>query len=488
MLPNLGPKLPERIARLDELAHNLWWSWHDNARQLFRALDYSLWRVSGHNPVKELLEMGPDKLQAAANDPEFLKLYDSVMADFDADLTSSHTWFPQNHADFRQERIAYFSAEFAIHRSLPIYAGGLGVLAGDLCKEASDLGLPLVAVGFMYPQGYFQQRISPEGWQEEIYHQIDFDEAPIMPCPWPQACGTNIQLEFNDKVIHVCAWLVQVGQVNLYLLDTNCAENSPEDRQLSARLYTADREQRIQQEFVLGIGGVRVLRALGINPTVWHANEGHTTFMMLERIREEMAKGLGFNQAAERVRGTTIFTTHTPVPAGHDTFPTDLVEKYFRKYRESLGLSLPEFMRLGQVHPADPSFNMTVLGLKMAEYRNAVSRLHGQVTRKMWHVLWPDLAEDKVPITYITNGVHLPTWIAPEFYQLCERHISPDLIDRHDEVELCEKVMNIPDEQLWRHPASLTPQTDSEHPGIGPAAVGRWQCYRSAGSGDGLPT
>ena len=225
MLPGLGPRLPERIARLDELANNLWWSWHENARDLFRALDYALWRVSGHNPVKELLEMSTDKLQAAANDPQFLKLYDSVMADFDTNIALQNTWMAKNHPDLLTERIAYFSAEFAIHRSLPIYAGGLGVLAGDLCKEASDMGLPLVAIGFMYPQGYFKQRISAEGWQEETYQQIDFDEAPISPCPWPQGCGPTLQLELNNKLIHICAWWVRVGQVNLYLLDTNCEDN-----------------------------------------------------------------------------------------------------------------------------------------------------------------------------------------------------------------------------------------------------------------------
>ncbi len=449
MLPGLGPKLPERISRLDELANNLWWSWHYHARDLFRALDYSLWRVSGHNPVKQLLEINPDKLREAANDPDILTLYDSVMTRFDSDLTSNERWFPKNHPGLLTEQVAYFSAEFAIHSSLPIYAGGLGVLAGDLCKEASDLGLPLVAIGFMYPQGYFQQRISPEGWQEENYRQLDFDEAPIRPCPWPDACATTVQLQINNKMINVCAWLVKVGQVNMYLLDTNCEGNSLEDRQLTARLYTADREQRIQQEFILGIGGVRILRALGLNPTIWHANEGHTSFMMLERLREEIASGQDFNQATEKIRNTTVFTTHTPVPAGHDVFPADLVEKYMRQYRESLGLSLPDFMRLGQVHPDEPYFNMTALGLKMAEHRNAVSRLHGEVSRKMWNVLWPQLEEGKVPITHITNGVHIPTWIAPELAEVCRKFISPELIDRHDEAELCEKVFDIPDEEFW---------------------------------------
>ena len=452
MLPGFRPVLPQRIARLDELANNLWWSWHENARSLFRALDYSGWRLSGHNPVKQLLEINPDKLSAASIDPEFLTLYDSVMAELDTDLSSENTWIARNHPELRSGLAAYFSAEFAIHRSLPIYAGGLGVLAGDLCKEASDLGLPLVAVGFMYPQGYFQQRISPDGWQEESYQQIHFEEAPINPCPFPATCAPDeclITLEMNEKKIYIKAWLVHVGEVRLFLLDTNCENNSPEDRQLSARLYTADREQRIQQEIILGVGGVRLLRTLGINPTIWHANEGHTSFMMLERLREEIAQGVPFDMAAKHVRSTTIFTTHTPVPAGHDVFSAALVEKYLSKFGNKMGLSFRDFMLLGQERPDEPAFNMTVLGLKMADYRNAVSRIHQQVARKMWHNLWPDLKEEDVPITYITNGVHLPTWISSELYSVCEKYITPGLSDLQDDTEVCQRVAEIPDGEFW---------------------------------------
>lgn len=449
MQPELRAHLPERISRLDELAYNLWWSWHENARELFRALDYSQWRLSGHNPVKQLLDITPEKLNTAASDPEFLERYDAVMADLDADMLNRTTWYAENHPDMLSQKIAYFSAEFAIHRSLPIYAGGLGVLAGDLCKEASDLGLPLVAVGFMYPQGYFQQRISGDGWQEEIYQQINFNESPIHSCVFPTACNPNLQLELDGKIIHIGSWMVHIGSVTLYLLDTDCEENSPQDRLLSARLYTADREQRLQQEYILGIGGVRLLRALGINPTIWHANEGHTSFMMLERVREEMAKNLSFEEAARRVRGTTIFTTHTPVPAGHDTFAVDLVEKYFHKYRESLGLNRQDLLRLGQVYPDESYFNMTTLGLKMADYRNGVSLIHEKVTKRMWHNLWPDVPEDQVPITHITNGVHMPTWISPELYAICERYLSPDFIHRHDESETCQRIAEIPDSEMW---------------------------------------
>lgn len=449
MLPDLGPAMPERIARLDQLANNFWWSWHESARDLFRALDYSLWRLSGHNPVKQLLEISPEKLQSAATDPDFIQAYDAVTAEFDADLATAGTWFASKHSDLLTGPIAYFSAEFAIHHSLPIYAGGLGVLAGDLCKEASDLGLPLVAVGFMYPQGYFLQRISADGWQEEVYHQIDFDEAPISPCPWPVSCGNNLLIEVGSKSIHVCVWLVRLGQVNLYLLDTNCEENSPSDRQLSARLYSADREQRIQQEYILGVGGVRLLRTLGIKPAVWHANEGHTSFMMLERLREEVGQGASLAEAIALVRAATVFTTHTPVPAGHDIFAPELVEKYFGTYRQALGLSQQEFLQLGQVHPQDNGFNMTVLSLKLAQHCNAVSRLHRDVSRNMWQVLWSNLPEKEVPISHVTNGVHFPTWIAPELYKLCEQFISPELTSRHDDEDLCKRVYQIPDSQLW---------------------------------------
>ncbi|HJX69302.1 MAG TPA: alpha-glucan family phosphorylase, partial [Dehalococcoidia bacterium] len=275
--------MPDRIARLEELANNLWWSWHPQARDLFRALDYPLWRSSGHSPVKQLREISADKLLAAANDPAFLKLYDSVMSAFDADMSDKDSWFSTRYPNVLDGPVAYFSMEFAIHNSLPIYAGGLGVLAGDISKEASDLGLPLVGVGFMYPQGYFHQHISAEGWQEEVYSQLDFDDAPINPInPAPRSkwCSPLIQLKLGDRPLHIGVWQVRLGRGNLYLLCCDVEGNMPQDQQLCARLYTADQEQRIQQEIVLGIGGVRALRALGVKPSVWHANEGHCAFMM----------------------------------------------------------------------------------------------------------------------------------------------------------------------------------------------------------------
>jgi len=448
---NVSPKpiLPDRIRRLDELANNLWWSWHPRARDLFRALDYPLWRTSGHNPVNQLYDISLDKLHSAANDPVFLSLYDSVVSDFDADMSAKDTGLAIDHANLLHGPIAYFSMEFAIHNSLPIYSGGLGILAGDICKEASDLGLPLVGVGFMHPQGYFRQRISATGWQEEIYSQLDFNKAPINRALSSQGYRPLAKVILENRSLLIAVWQVRIGRTNVYLLDTNIEENAPQDQQLSAHLYAADRELRIQQEIVLGIGGVRVLHSLGIKPVIWHANEGHTAFMMLERIREEVAKGATFAEAVHRVRATTVFTTHTPVPAGHDVFPVQLVEKYFHSYWESVGLSYEEFLKLGQDGSGNPSFSMTVLGLRMADQRTAVSQLHGKVTRKMWHGLWPDVSEDKVPISHVTNGIHVPTWIAPELDQLYEKYLGRDWVKRHNDAELWQRVLDIPDDELW---------------------------------------
>jgi len=446
-------KLPERIGRLEELANNLWWSWHPQARNLFRTLDYPLWRLSGHNPVKQLHEINTDKLAAAAADPTFLNLYDSVMSVFDADMSNKDSWFSTKYPNVLDSPVAYFSMEFAIHNSLPIYAGGLGVLAGDICKEASDLGLPLVGVGFTYPQGYFHQHISAEGWQEEVYRQLNFDEAPITPInPVPRSkwCGPLIQLNLGDRPFYIGVWQVRLGRDNLYLLCCDVEGNLPQDRQLCARLYTADQEQRIQQEIVLGIGGVRVLRALGIKPYVWHANEGHCAFMMLERVREEIEKGATFAEALHKVQVATVFTTHTKVAAGHEVFPLSLIEKYFYSYWESLGINRETFLELGrQYGTSEQTFNMTVLSLKMADHRNAVSQLHGKVTRRMWHGLWPEVKEDEVPIAHITNGIHVPTWVAREMGRLYEKYLGQDVSKRYDDTALRELVLNIPDEELW---------------------------------------
>ncbi|MBI2860942.1 MAG: alpha-glucan family phosphorylase [Chloroflexi bacterium] len=440
--------MPERIGRIGELANNLWWSWHAEARRLFASLDYPLWRLSGHNPVKQLLEIDQQSLQSAAADPSFIRLYDSVLAAFDRDLAATETWCADVCPSLLEGPIGYFSMEYAIHNSLPIYAGGLGVLAGDICKEASELGLPLVAVGFMYPQGYFHQHINPDGWQEEKYLDLDFNEAPIDRARSPEGEDIVVRLKMGDFAIAVGVWEVRVGRTRIYLLDTNLKENPEPLRKLSARLYIADRDIRIQQEIVLGIGGVRVLRKLGIDPAIWHANEGHTAFMMLERLCEKMAEGLGFDEAINRIQATTVFTTHTPVPAGHDVFLADSVDHYFGDCWRSIGIDRATFYGLGG-HGDQQAFSMAALAMRLSAQRCGVSQLHGRVSRRMWQPLWPSLPEEQVPITHITNGVHVPSWIAPELYFLLEEYLGKDWINRHDDPGLLAAVEDIPDDRLW---------------------------------------
>ena len=446
-----SPNLPARIGRLLELANNLWWSWHEEGRQVFRSLDYALWRTSQHNPVKQLRSISKEKLEDAARDPVFLELYDMVMSNFDKEMLKGHEWCGQTNPAKPNGQIAYFSAEYAIHNSLPIYAGGLGVLAGDICKECSDRGLPFVAVGFMYPQGYFKQRISPDGDQQEDYMQLNFDDAPISPCAWPYGCGPLIPVQLGDRQIYVKVWQVNVGRVTLYLMDTDVEENRPEDRTLSARLYTADPEERLRQLIVLGVGGVRALRELHLQPVVWHANEDHTAFMMLERLRIERANGLSFESATEKVRRSTVFTTHTPVAAGHHVFSFQLMDHYAHNLWEPLGINRESFLRLGQYSGSSPEkFNLTAFAFRLSAYYNAVSKLHGKITRRMWRVLWPDKQEDQVPILSITNGVHLPSWQAPELSALCDKYLGSESFQKQDEDSYWKCIEDLPDEELWQ--------------------------------------
>ncbi|MGD6935207.1 MAG: alpha-glucan family phosphorylase [Candidatus Bathyarchaeia archaeon] len=448
--PEYIQNIPRRISRLPELANNLWWSWDEQGRQVFRSLDYDLWRTSGHNPVKQLRDINLEKLEAAAKDPAFLELYDSVINRFDVYMKSQKLWCKKTLPPDFKGQIAYFSAEYAIHNSLPIYAGGLGVLAGDICKQSSDMGLPMVAVGFMYPQGYFQQRVSADGWQEEAYTQLDFSEAPISPCAWPEGCGPYVDVPLADRTLYVQVWQVRVGRVNLFLLDTNINDNRPEDRGLSARLYTADQEERLKQLIVLGIGGVRALRALRLEPVVWHANEDHTTFMMFERLREERAKGASLHEAIEKVRKNTVFTTHTPVPAGHHIFPYALMDKYARNFWEKLGIDREIFLRLGYYDGLAPEkFSLTALALRLSGQANAVSRLHGTVARKMWSVLFPGKPVDEVPILSITNGVHSPSWRAYEISELFGKLAGDETLPNEYEEAFWLNAAEVSDEKFW---------------------------------------
>jgi starch phosphorylase len=442
-------KLPRRIDGLDELAHNLWWSWSIEARQLFKALDAPLWKATGHNPVKLLQQIESHRLVAAAQEPLFLEKYDSVMSDFKNAMLGDDTWCNKKYPHLAQRTIAYFSLEFAIHNSLPLYAGGLGVLAGDYCKESSDLGLPIVGVGFMYPQGYFHQHISVDGWQEEVYEQLNFNEAPISQVLTAEGQPIIVEVPLDFRSVRVTVWQVNVGRIKLYLLDTNVEGNSQPDRELSARLYAGDQETRLQKQIIIGIGGVRVLRALGIKPTIWHANEGYTAFMTLERVRELVAKGIKFTKAVNAVRATTVLSVHTLAPGVSDTFPRELIEKYLHSYWESLKLDMEKLLQLGAQGSDNSAFNTTALGLRMSDYRNGVSQLHGATCRRTWHCLWADKEEKNVPISSVTNGVHIPTWVAPRTASLYESYLSHDWLKKHDDPSLWEKVLDIPDEEIW---------------------------------------
>ncbi len=410
------PRIPEQINGIGELAYNLWWSWHPSARMLYKNLSRVAWKESVHNPVKMLRDLPEDVYTSALqDDPEYISRYSAIMNRFRSEMDDNESWFSREVDGASRQPIAYFSAEYGLHRSLPFYAGGLGFLAGDYLKECSDLGIPLVAVGFMYPEGYILQRMREDGWQQNVDDVLDRDSAPITRVLGADGTQLVIEVPFIQPSIHVAVWKVQVGRVPLFLMDTDIEENDPWNRSISSHLYSGDTEQRLRQEIVLGIGGSEVLNALGIRHSIAHLNEGHAAFVLLERIRERVAGGMSFPEASEYVRNTTVFTTHTPVPAGNEIFPFSLVEKYFNSYYPLLGLDRDAFFRLG-IHPDEPAagFNMTAFALRLSRYHNAVSRRHGEVSRRMWQGLWPGLPEKDVPIGHITNGVHIPTWIEPK--------------------------------------------------------------------------
>ncbi len=442
--------VPQNLHRLGELARNLWWSWNQPARQLFESIDPTLWFLTHHNPVQLLAGVKPERFAALANDPNFVRQYSAVLRSFDQYMSNQGTWAATEFPALQNSPIAYFSAEFGLHISIPIYSGGLGILAGDHCKEASDLGIPLVGIGFMYPQGYFKQRINPEGWQEATYVPFNRHDSPIHQALTPAGVPCTIKVEIGHRQVTVLVWQVRTGRMSLYLIDTDVPDNTPEDRALSARLYGGDQEIRLCQEFLLGIGGVRILRALGINPAVWHCNEGHSAFLTLERIREFVTKGHGHAEASDLIRQSTVFTTHTPVPAGHDIFPFHLMDRYFHNYWGQLGLSREEFLRLGETpESAGQGFNMTALAMRLSAHVNGVSREHGRVSRQMWQHLWPGLAQDLVPIRSLTNGIHAPTWISPEANSLYAKYLSPEWAERIDDPTIWQRVTDLPDDALW---------------------------------------
>jgi starch phosphorylase len=442
--------LPRRIQRLGELAYNLWWTWNPEAQRLFSRIDKELWENIYHNPVPFLRQVERARLNAAMNNRYYLDFYDRILRAYDQYLESADTWFSRTYPDLSSQQIAYFSMEFGLHETLPIYAGGLGVLSGDHTKEASDLGLPFMAIGFFYTEGYFTQRITEDGWQETHYSTQQFNDLPVMPLLDENGAPLMVSVELPGRDVFVRLWEVHVGRVPLYLLDANLPENAPPDRALTARLYSSDLDLRISQEILLGIGGVRALRKLGFNPNVWHMNEGHSAFMVLERIQEYIKNGYSFQQASDWVHACNVFTTHTPVPAGNDEFPLWLIDKYFANLWQELGLNRDQFIDLAR-HTVSwgDTFSMPALALRLSAGRNGVSELHGHVARKMWQYLWPTRSVDEVPITHITNGIHTGTWLARRLLHLYERYLGADWTENVDNPDVWELVNNIPDEQLW---------------------------------------
>ncbi len=447
---NEFPELPERLKGLGELAGNLWWSWHPEARMLFKMLDRQAWKDSGHNPVRMLKEIPTGIVVSAAENPDYLRYYDVSYFQFQKYIQTAPDPFAERIPNQEIKSIAYFSAEYGLHRSLPFYAGGLGFLAGDYIKECSDLRIPLVAVGFMYPQGYLLQRIQDDGWQENISQHFERENASISKVLNSDGSQMVVRVPLIEPPIYVAVWKISVGRVDLYLIDTDIDRNDPWNRGISARLYIGDQEQRLRQEIVLGIGGSEVLEHLNIELSMIHLNEGHAALALLEGIKDRMHKGMNYEEALDAVRRSTVFTTHTPVPAGHDVFPFFLMEKYFNTYWPALGLDRDRFLQMG-IHPMNPEagFNMTAFALRMSQYRNGVSKRHGQVSRRMWQSLWPDLPEENVPIGHVTNGVHVPTWIEPKIMLLFNKYLGPDWIDDHDSPLLWEMIDKIPDHELW---------------------------------------
>jgi glycogen phosphorylase len=437
--------------RLWALARNMWWSWDADAGQLFRELDRLRWRELNHSPVGLLNEFPLARLKERTSELGLDSRINYAFRRAREYQESEHTWGERRAGVLRPRPVAYFSAEFGIHESLPIYSGGLGVLAGDHIKSASDLGIPLVGVGLFYGQGYFRQRLDHDGWQREEYIKNEVNALAMEPAIGKNGRPVVVQVDTRHGSIRAKVWRVKVGRCDLILLDSNVEGNAPEDRELTSRLYGGDGRVRVHQELLLGVGGLRALKALGINPGVLHLNEGHSGFAVLEAIRMRMEEeGIGFDSAVPRVSREVVFTTHTPVPAGHDRFDADLIEEHLGILREALGLSKERFMALGQENPgSDERFCMTVLGLKMARRANAVSSLHGEVSRAMWTGLTPGKSEDSVPIGHVTNGVHVPSWLAPQMFRLYDRHLGTGWSLRSSEAKTWDGIENVDDGELW---------------------------------------
>ncbi len=445
------PALPAPLRRLPELGLNIMWSWQHSIRAVFRRLDPAVWRASGYNPVVMLGRVPQDVLERAAKDPRFLAVYRRACELFDAYLGSLDP--SADPAADPSMTVAYFSMEYGLIDCLPIYSGGLGVLSGDHLKASSDAMLPLVGVGLLYQKGYFQQSFDPDGWQEERTPVNDFYSLPVTPVMRPDGSELIVSVSFAGILVYLKVWRIDAGRVKLYLLDSNITQNTdPSYRDITGQLYGGDLHKRIRQEIALGIGGPRALKALGIRPTVYHMNEGHSAFLALERIRVLMAEeGLSFEEAQVATRANNVFTTHTSVPAGIEPFDTSLMYEYFQDYCREAGISFEDLLSLGRREPSHPQepFSMAIAAFKTSSYRNAVSRLHRQVSQQMWQDLWPKLPVWEVPITSITNGVHLPSWINGDLAGLYDQYLQPDWRESHAEPKIKEHIAEIPSAELW---------------------------------------
>ena len=447
---NVVPKLPAQLEPLRRLALNLWWTWEPSARALFRKLDPDIWHRTNHNPVRLLQLCRQARLEEVSANDDFLREMKGVLAKFDAYIGRKDTWGKTREGAAMAGPVAYFSAEFGFHESFPNYSGGLGILSGDHCKSASDLDLPFVAVSLLYRHGYFKQQINKEGWQENLALNQNFSHLSVQPVLDAEKNHLTIGVKILDRWVRVRVWKLAVGRITLYLMDTSVPENAPEDREITAQLYGGDHEMRIKQEIILGIGGVHALNAIGIKPAVYHMNEGHAAFLSLELIRRRVAEeGLNFYAALQATASGNVFTTHTPVPAGNDAFPLDLMRKYFGDYPASVKIDFETFASFGQTRvDASEPFSMTILALRSSRHANGVSALHGRVSQGLWKDVWSGVPQDEVPITSVTNGIHTKTWMAPDFIKIYDKYL-PDWEEHLTDKDFWRKVQDIPDEELW---------------------------------------
>ena len=446
------PQLPKRINKLSEIANNLWWSWNTDFLKLFKIIDLDLWERIDKNPTKFLKLVNQEKIEKASDNQEFLKLYDEVVENYEDYMNSKDTWFNKKYPNNKEDLIAYFSAEYGLDEILPIYSGGLGILSGDHLKASSDLGIPLVACGLLYKNGYFNQKINGYGRQESEYYNIDLYNLPINPVKDEDGEDLIIDIPMLGSTLYLKVWQINVGRIKLYLMDSDIEQNIEEFKNITLKLYGGDKEMRIRQEIVLGMAGVKLLERLGYNPTVYHMNEGHSAFLTLQLIKDIMKeKEVSYEIAKEIVTAKTVFTTHTPVPAGNDIFDISLIDKYFDGIWDEYGIDRERFLRLGMKETTilEPGFNMGILALRIAGKKNGVSKLHGAVSRELFAEVWPDIAENESPITYVTNGIHTCSWLAPNIKELYNEYLIPYWQDNIQDDSVWKNIDNIPDKRLW---------------------------------------